>query len=255
MSMRNLQLLVPRPPLIAGISRWATVTQISPLRIKLDGESVALPFTPDTLVGSLAVNDRVLATLATNDDPVFKARRVIVIGKAGGHNHAAADIASGTLALARIPTGTTSSTVALGNHTHAANRLWLSKTSYAAPDGTGTAILFPTPDRNIGSFTYATGTGKANVPVDGDYEIFVRGVWNSPTGSNSGATDIYVNIGGTDYWLNRVISRGSDGAKAVFGGDRFALVTTQDIYFKTFQNANGGSTLSLDIFATINFKG
>jgi hypothetical protein len=32
--------------------------------------------------------------------------------------HAAADITSGTLDLARIPTGTTSSTVALGNHTH-----------------------------------------------------------------------------------------------------------------------------------------
>lgn len=35
------------------------------------------------------------------------------------HSHAAADISSGTLAIARIPTGTTSSTVALGNHTHA----------------------------------------------------------------------------------------------------------------------------------------
>lgn len=34
------------------------------------------------------------------------------------HTHTAADIGSGTLAIARIPTGTTSSTVALGNHTH-----------------------------------------------------------------------------------------------------------------------------------------
>ena len=34
------------------------------------------------------------------------------------HTHSASDITSGTLALARIPTGTTSSTVALGNHTH-----------------------------------------------------------------------------------------------------------------------------------------
>ena len=34
------------------------------------------------------------------------------------HNHDAGNITSGTLALARIPTGTTSSTVALGNHTH-----------------------------------------------------------------------------------------------------------------------------------------
>jgi hypothetical protein len=35
-----------------------------------------------------------------------------------GHTHATSDITSGTLALARIPTGTTSTTVALGNHTH-----------------------------------------------------------------------------------------------------------------------------------------
>ena len=34
------------------------------------------------------------------------------------HTHAASAITSGTLALARIPTGTTSSTVALGDHTH-----------------------------------------------------------------------------------------------------------------------------------------
>jgi hypothetical protein len=34
------------------------------------------------------------------------------------HTHDAADITSGTVALARIPTGTTSSTVALGDHTH-----------------------------------------------------------------------------------------------------------------------------------------
>lgn len=35
-----------------------------------------------------------------------------------GHNHAATEITSGTIAIARIPTGTTSTTVALGNHTH-----------------------------------------------------------------------------------------------------------------------------------------
>lgn len=34
------------------------------------------------------------------------------------HTHSASDITSGQLAIARIPTGTTSSTVALGNHTH-----------------------------------------------------------------------------------------------------------------------------------------
>jgi|SRR5690242_1051242 hypothetical protein len=37
------------------------------------------------------------------------------------HAHAAADVTSGTFAIARIPTGTTGSTVSLGNHTHAFN--------------------------------------------------------------------------------------------------------------------------------------
>jgi hypothetical protein len=50
---------------------------------------------------------------------------------ASSHTHAATDITSGTLALARIPTGTTSSTVALGNHTHS---------SYATTSGGITAI-------------------------------------------------------------------------------------------------------------------
>lgn len=40
-------------------------------------------------------------------------------GKADiGHTHAASDITSGKLSISRIPTGTSASTVALGNHTH-----------------------------------------------------------------------------------------------------------------------------------------
>jgi hypothetical protein len=38
----------------------------------------------------------------------------------GNHTHGAADIVSGTIDIARIPTGTTSTTVSLGDHTHAA---------------------------------------------------------------------------------------------------------------------------------------
>ena len=35
-----------------------------------------------------------------------------------GHKHSGADITSGTVAIARLPTGTTSTTVAVGNHNH-----------------------------------------------------------------------------------------------------------------------------------------
>lgn len=85
MSQRNpnLGLLVPRPQVDRDIPRWATVTQTSPLRIKMDGESSALPFAPDTLVPNLALNDRVRVEFATNGDPSTLSRRCIVTGRAG----------------------------------------------------------------------------------------------------------------------------------------------------------------------------
>lgn len=57
--------------------RWATVTQVSPLRIRLDGDTTELPLTPDNLSeGSLAVGVRVWAHLF--------GRRVIILGSIGG---------------------------------------------------------------------------------------------------------------------------------------------------------------------------
>lgn len=51
--------------------------------------------------------------------PVSTATQTALNGKANtSHTHAAGDISSGTLAIGRIPTGTSSTTVALGNHTH-----------------------------------------------------------------------------------------------------------------------------------------
>src|SRR5690606_8135774 len=57
--------------------------------------------------------------LATRVAEEFNTVRGEVAGKAdAGHQHSAADITSGTLNIARIPTGSSSSTVALGNHNH-----------------------------------------------------------------------------------------------------------------------------------------
>lgn len=58
--------------------RWATVTQVSPLRIRLDGDTDELPVTPDSLVApaALAVNVRVWVQLY--------GRRLIVLGAANG---------------------------------------------------------------------------------------------------------------------------------------------------------------------------
>jgi len=57
---------------------WATVTAVSPLRVRLDGDAAEIPFTPDSLVDplALAVSDRVRCELSNN--------RLIVLGKTGG---------------------------------------------------------------------------------------------------------------------------------------------------------------------------
>lgn len=57
---------------------WGTVTAVSPLRVKLDGDTTALPFEPDSLVdpAALAVNDRVRCELSK--------RRVVIVGRSGG---------------------------------------------------------------------------------------------------------------------------------------------------------------------------
>ena len=55
---------------------WATVTQATPLRIKVDGDTTALDATTDNLVGSLAVDDRVRVHLHSDG--------IIVTGLQGG---------------------------------------------------------------------------------------------------------------------------------------------------------------------------
>lgn len=55
-------------------TRWATVTNTSPLRILYDGESAALGITPPTLVSGLAVGDRVLVA--------WQKGQIVILGKA-----------------------------------------------------------------------------------------------------------------------------------------------------------------------------
>ena len=57
---------------------WATVTQATPLRIKVDGDTTPLDATTDDLVGSLAVDDRVRVHLHSDG--------IIVTGIQGGGN-------------------------------------------------------------------------------------------------------------------------------------------------------------------------
>lgn len=58
--------------------RWATVTDIDPLRVRLDGDTEGLPVTPSSLVNplELPIGSRVWVQLF--------GRRLIVVGKGGG---------------------------------------------------------------------------------------------------------------------------------------------------------------------------
>jgi len=63
---------------MTGTWTWATVTQATPLRIKVDGDTTQLDATTDNLVGSLAVDDRVRVHLHSDG--------IIVTGVQGGGN-------------------------------------------------------------------------------------------------------------------------------------------------------------------------
>lgn len=84
--MKGLGLLAAR--LNAGqdvsIWSWATVTDDSPLRVKLDGEPSALAVTPDTLVAGLAVDDRVWVQQVSNTNPARRYRRIVIHGRSLG---------------------------------------------------------------------------------------------------------------------------------------------------------------------------
>ena len=74
--MKNLDLLIPQKHVEKDAYLWATVTATSPLRIRLDGETEPLDFTPDALIRETTVGARVWCQM--------HGRRLIVIGSAGG---------------------------------------------------------------------------------------------------------------------------------------------------------------------------
>lgn len=79
---QNLDILVPKMPYHPDVHTWATVTQASPLRVKLDGDDDPIPWTPQSIVSGLVLSDRVLVLLLANNNPASRSHRVIVLGKA-----------------------------------------------------------------------------------------------------------------------------------------------------------------------------
>lgn len=67
---------------------------------------------------------------------------VAMSGKAdANHTHSASDISSGTLSFSRLPTGKTSTTVAIGNHTHTTDEITGGTQTWTFNCGTSTTII------------------------------------------------------------------------------------------------------------------
>lgn len=99
--MNNLNLL---SDLVTGNSNsktdlwaWGTITSVSPLKVKLDGETAELAATADSLYANPAVNQRVWVQLS--------GRRIIIHGAASGGTNTAGVIEMFGGTLANIPTG------------------------------------------------------------------------------------------------------------------------------------------------------
>lgn len=68
-------LILPTPEAPPSF-RWAVVTAVSPLAVRIESESDPLNGKPSTLVAGLEVNDRVFLVIAKN--------RATILGRAGG---------------------------------------------------------------------------------------------------------------------------------------------------------------------------
>lgn len=175
---------------------WATVTAVAPLRIKLDGDTVQLPFTPESLIdpAALAVDARVRCEVATN--------RVIVVGRSGGDSAAIAALINAAVPVGKIEwyAGATAPSAAwlvcdgsaVSRSTYATLFALLGIT-YGAGNGSTTFNLPDLRQRapvgantaaSLGTATFANATDIITVTghglVDGDLVYFTGGTM--PTG-------------------------------------------------------------------------
>lgn len=97
------------------------------------------------------------------------------------HNHNASDINAGTLAIARIPTGTTGSTVALGNHTHTFSAITSKPTTlsgYGITDAVPSSLTIN--GKSLTTNVTLTASDVAAVPLSGNATVSGTKTFSSP---------------------------------------------------------------------------
>jgi hypothetical protein len=115
---------------------------------------------------------------------------------AASHTHAGSAITSGTVGISYLPTGTTGSTIALGNHVHGnitnTGTLTTAVTLGATPkfvitDASTNVIGTYTPTGTASSTTFLSGTGAWGVPVGTTYTL--------ASGTNNGTLKLTASSG------------------------------------------------------------
>lgn len=112
-----------------------------------------------------------------------------------GHTHEATDLASGTIDIARIPTGEAGTTVALGNHNH--DSAYARKTAVLTDTQSTekTVALLDNTEYRFGTLTALTAT----LPETTTYEVYIR--FTAGTGVTvSGLTSV-IWSGGAPEWV------------------------------------------------------
>lgn len=133
------QQLLGNTTLSAGRNRRITITTFGSLTITLPTTSEngdILTLVAGNLAGGTVTVQAltILATMTSGQSYTFisSGSGAWTLRNVNTHTHAAADITSGTLAIARIPTGTSGTTVAIGNHTHTPSEVGLGNVSNTA---------------------------------------------------------------------------------------------------------------------------
>ena len=171
-----------------------------------------------TLAGRVTANETAISGLQSSKSDT-------------GHKHAAGDITSGQLALARIPTGTSSSTVARGDHNH--DSAYANKSTYEGHVATK-ATTASTGHVQVGSFLSVNSAGTVSVATGTSAATVARGDHNhdsvyAKTGvTNTLTTNLNTLSGSVGTLAGRVTA--NESAISELEGDVSSLSATVSLH-------------------------
>lgn len=165
------------------------------------------------------------------------------------HTHNASDINSGVLNIARIPTGTTSSTVALGNHTHTFASITSKPTTISGYGITDAYTQSEIDDLLDDKFDNPTGTTSQYIRGDGTLGVFpsIAEQFNPSAGAGISITGTYPNLTITNTSPNATHT-------GDVTGDSTLTISNNAVTFSKMQNISSGVLLGRYSSSTGNIQ-